>query len=45
MILDELIVTLESVNGRKNPSTTQTKQLKRVIPNTFTLKILFSSQV
>ena len=43
-ILDENISALESVNGRKNPSTTQTKQLKRCIPNVTVLKVLIMSQ-
>lgn len=44
-IIDDVIVTLESVYGRKNPSATQSKQLKRAIPNTTVLKVLVSSQV
>jgi hypothetical protein len=43
--LDESIGTLESLVGRKNPSTTQTKQLKRCIPNTTVLKFLCNCQV
>lgn len=42
---DDAISTLESVNGRKNPSQAQVKQLKRCIPNTTILKVLISSQV
>ena len=44
-IMSEAVESLESVNGRKNPSTQQTKQLKRVIPNTTQIKALITSQV
>ncbi len=43
-IVDENISALESVNGRKNPSPNQTKQLKRCIPNASVLKVLILSQ-
>ena len=43
-ILDENISALESVNGRKNPSANQTKQLKRCIPNASVLKALILTQ-
>lgn len=41
---DELISTLESISGRKNPSTQQTKQLKKSIPYANVLKALMASQ-
>jgi hypothetical protein len=44
-IIDESVVTLESVFGRKNPSANQNKQLKRCIPNTIVIKALITSQV
>ena len=43
--LDENVNALESVYGRKNPSTTQAKQLKKCIPNVSILKVLIISQV
>ena len=45
VLIDETLSVLESINGRKNPSTTQTKQLKRCIPNMTILKPLIASQV
>ena len=44
-ILDDNLSCLESVYGRKNPSTTQTKNIKRCIPNMTILKVLLVSQV
>jgi hypothetical protein len=41
---DELISTLESLNGRKNPSAQQTKLLKKSIPYVNVLKALMTSQ-
>lgn len=44
-ILDENLSCLESVYGRKNPSTTQSKTIKKCIPNMAILKVLLVSQV
>lgn len=44
-ILDENLSCLESVYGRKNPSTTQTKLIKKSIPNMSILKVLMVAQV
>ncbi|CAF0783549.1 unnamed protein product [Brachionus calyciflorus] len=43
-ILDDNLACLESVYGRKNPSTTQTKIIKRSIPSMIILKVLLTSQ-
>jgi hypothetical protein len=42
---DDCINALESVYGRKNPSTAQTKHLKRAIPNMAILRVLLTNQV
>ena len=41
----EVLSTLDSVSGRKHPSTVQIKQLRQVLPMTAILQHLVSSQV
>ena len=42
-ILDETVIVLESVYGRKNPSTAQSKQLKKCIPMVSVIRALVTS--
>ena len=44
-VSEEVLSTLDSVSGRKHPSTVQIKQLRQVLPMTAILQHLVSSQV